>query len=101
MVGSLKEQQVHSHKRTKYLSWETLVGEKTQQKLLSIELNQNSVKPKTTAFIFFSTKFLNDFVQISVGRGNLFSYEFNTSTAQTCASSAKGIPHNQALLSNG
>ena len=31
MVGSLKEQ-VHSHKRKKYLSWETLMGEKSQKK---------------------------------------------------------------------
>ena len=45
MVGSLKEQQVQSHKRTKDLSWEILVGEHTQQKFLNVELNQNSVKP--------------------------------------------------------
>ena len=58
MVGSLKEQQVQSHKRTKYLSLETIMGDKTQQKFLSIELNQSSVKPKTTASLFFLEHFL-------------------------------------------
>ena len=59
MVGSLKEKQVHSHKRTKDLSWETLVGEKTQQNFISIELNQNSVNPKTTASLFFLAHFFS------------------------------------------
>ena len=53
IVGSLKEQKVQLHKRTKYLSWEILVGEKTQQNFLSIEINQNSVKPNTTASLLF------------------------------------------------
>ena len=57
MVGSLKEQQVQSHKRIKDLSRETLMGEKTQQNFLSIELNQNNVKPKTTASLFFPAHF--------------------------------------------
>ena len=52
MVGSLKEQ-VQSHKRKKYLSWETFTGDKSQQNFLIIELNQNNVKPKTTTSLFF------------------------------------------------
>ena len=40
IVGSLKEQQVQSTKEHKDLSWETLVGEKTQQDFLNTELNQ-------------------------------------------------------------
>ena len=63
MVGSLKEQQVQSHKRTKDLSWETLVEEKTQQSFLSIELNQNSVNPKATASLIFLAHLLLSLLQ--------------------------------------
>ena len=53
IVESLKEQKVQSHKRTKNLSLEILMGEKTQQNFLSIELNRNSVKPKTVSSLLF------------------------------------------------
>ena len=63
MVGSLKEKQVQSHKRTKYLSHKTLMGEKTQQNFLSIEINQNNVEPKTNASLFFLVHFFFSLLQ--------------------------------------
>ena len=83
IVGSLKEQQVQSHKRKKNLSWETLMGEKTQQKFLSIELNQNSGKPKTTTSLFFLAHFFFSLLQtclseVSTNEGGVSLFIFDS-----------------------
>ena len=45
LVGTMKEQQAQKHKNTKIFLKETTM-EKTLQKFLSIEFDQDSVKPR-------------------------------------------------------
>ena len=42
------------------------MGEKTQQNFLAVELNQNSMKPKTTAYLFFLVHFFFSLLQTSL-----------------------------------
>ena len=58
------------------------MGEKTQQNFLIIELNQNSVKPKTTDSLFFLARFFFSLLQTCLnevstieGGASLFIFE--------------------------
>ena len=53
MVGSLKEQQVQSHKRTQRFILGNPHGRENPAKLPQIELNQNSVKPQKQILLSF------------------------------------------------